>query len=240
MTTQVNLYESDAMATVTGATIRPGGLELTEKAVTLCNLFPGAGILDIGCGTGATVRYLNDRHNLNAMGIDLSQLLLKKGRQTDSRLPVARADAAYLPFSDRCFEAVFCECVLSLTLDPVAVLRECRRVLKPGGRVIITDLYLRSSGNVVSADFLSVASCLKGAVTRDELKARLVVAGFTLRSWEDHSHLLKLLAARMVFAYGSMEQFWSLFYDDIDTAGMQWIICRARPGYCLLTAEKEE
>jgi arsenite methyltransferase len=54
------VYELPGVQRVTGATIRPGGLALTRRAVALADLPAGAWALDVGCGAGATVDYLTE------------------------------------------------------------------------------------------------------------------------------------------------------------------------------------
>ncbi len=67
----LNLHESREMRSVTGPTIRPGGLTLTERAFAFCSLPERARVLDVGCGVGATVEFLCREH-LGAFGVDTS------------------------------------------------------------------------------------------------------------------------------------------------------------------------
>ena len=133
-----NLYESANMRSVTGRTIRPGGFELTERAASLSRLPPGARVLDLGCGVGATVEYLQTEHRFDAVGLDLSALLLKEGKRDVPGSNLVRGNICRLPFSDGRFDGVWSECVFSLLDDPVRALEECKRVLKKGGTLILT------------------------------------------------------------------------------------------------------
>ena len=65
-------YESAGLREVTGPTLRPGGFSLTRRAVELCNLPAGALVLDIGCGLGATVHWLEANFGLKTLGLDAS------------------------------------------------------------------------------------------------------------------------------------------------------------------------
>ena len=114
--------------------LRPGGLELTDHALRLCALAPGARVLDVGCGTGAAVRHLRERHGYDAFGIDPAA----------AGPNCSRGSAESLPAGDASCECVLCECVLSLVRDAERAVREMRRVLKPGGRAIVSDVYDRS------------------------------------------------------------------------------------------------
>lgn len=104
-------------------TRHPGGLRLTARAVRLASLGKGARILDVGCGDGDTVRYLQEQ-GFYAKGIDHS--------------------AEKLPFESEGFDCVTLECVLSILEDAGAALREARRVLRSNGRLLVSDVFAGS------------------------------------------------------------------------------------------------
>ena len=81
--------------------------------------------------------------------------------------------------------------------------------------------------------------CLKGAVGRNRTREMISSAGFTHLTWEDHSDLLKHLAAQMIFSYGSMEKFWSSFCVGGEATGISGDVTKFRPGYYFLAAKKE-
>jgi ubiquinone/menaquinone biosynthesis C-methylase UbiE len=114
--------------------MHPGGLRLTERAARLCGLAPGDSLIDVGCGQGASVGFLRDNLGLRAVGIDM--------------------DAAGLPYPDGIFDAAMFECVLSVLPDAGAALREARRVVRAGGRLIVSDVYHKDAGTPWSADGL--------------------------------------------------------------------------------------
>ena len=192
-------YESNELREVTGPTLRPGGFDLTKRAVALCDLPAGAAVLDIGCGLGATVHWLQTNHALKTVGLDASRLLLSQGRLAHSRNPVLAGLAEHLPLREESFDGVFCECVLSLLDHPEQVLAEFSRVLKPGGWLVLTDIYARRPEGVSAMEQLPLHSCLKGARAREEIVDLVEKADFNPVLWEDHSRLLKELAARIVF-----------------------------------------
>jgi SAM-dependent methyltransferase len=234
------LYESEQLLSVTGSSIRPGGLALTARALTMCPLPTGARVLDIGCGQGATVACLRQDFGLSAMGIDFSALLLGRARHADSVLPLVRGRAEQLPFADRSLAAVFFECSLSLMLEPSVCLNECRRVLTADGLVIVSDVYLRGEDRDDARRFRPAAGvgCLSGAVSRDRMIDRLHDAGFETRGWEDHSVCLKQMAARMVFVYGSLREFWASACGSGPADAVADEVAALRPGYCLMWARK--
>ncbi len=199
MTIQMK-YESASLRAVTGPAIRPGGLELTGRALDFCSFPAGARILDVGCGEGATVGFLRSHYNLDAAGVDISSRLLREGKTGNSALPLILGDAERLPYGNESLDGILCECVLSLLPDPEGTLMEFHRVLRPGGRLIMSDVYLRESGDNRCIGGDRMDGCLKGAVPYSVTKSMLEEAAFKVVLWEDHTGYLKELAARLVLA----------------------------------------
>jgi SAM-dependent methyltransferase len=234
------LYESPALQAVTGPTLRPGGLELTQRALSFCSLPAGARVADIGCGTGATVSHLRQHGRLRAVGLELSPGMLGQARQQGPRLPLVKGDASCLPFGNACLSAVLCECTLSLVTDLDAAWREIRRVLAPGGYLVLADLFARTPDRAAGLTSLPGTSCLKGARPRSEWLDRMHRSGFTLLAWEDHSEALKRLAARLVFACGSLQALWGAAGGNACGENDASALRRARPGYFLAVARKDQ
>jgi arsenite methyltransferase len=235
-----SLYETKEMRAVTGPAIRPGGLALTERALNFCLIPAGARALDVGCGAGATVEFLCQQHHQAAFGVDTSFLLLEEGIKRKPDLGLLRGTAEKLPFPDRCFSALFCECVLSLLHDPVSALNEFARVLNPGGFLILSDVYARMPDEASALQHLPVHCCIKGAVGRRQVVAMVEESGLTPLIWEDHSALLKQLAAQLIFTCGSLNAFWATTCSGEDPEAIQETIKRARPGYYLLIARRKD
>ena len=189
------LYEAGPLRAVTGLTIRPGGLTLTDRAVGLCTFAAGAQLLDVGCGAGATVEHLISRYGFDARGVDSSPTLITEGLSRNPALPLTQSTAQALPFAGGTQDGVFCECVLSLLDQPLLALAEFQRVLRSGGYLILSDLYSR--------DYTGVSD--RGAVPRVQVGAWLSACGFEPLFWEDHTSALKELAARLILANGSLE-----------------------------------
>jgi arsenite methyltransferase len=222
-----SFYESGLLQSVNGPILRPGGLELTDRAVELCRFPVGAHLLDVGCGSGVTVEHLRETHSFNANGVDISHKLIVEGLLRNPDLPLLTATADALPFAGESLDGIFCECVLSLLKEPVKALKEFYRTLRTGGRLIISDMYSRQT--VSDADFEPSApgTCGRGMLSRKRIESRLVECGFTRLLWEDHTRLLKELAARIILTRGSLEGFPEM--------------CRGeeKPGYYLLVARKD-
>jgi arsenite methyltransferase len=235
----ISLYESREMRAVTGPAVRPGGLALTERALAFCRLPAGARVLDVGCGAGATVEFLCQAHHHACFGVDTSSLLLREGMERSPNLGLLRGTAENLPFPDRCFSALFCECVLSLLHDSAEPLKEFARVLNPGGFLILSDVYARMPEGALSLRHMPVRCCIKGAVGRSRIVAMVEESGLEPVIWEDHSTLLKQLAARLIFSFGSLNAFWASTCSGEDPGSIQETVRRARPGYYLLIARRK-
>jgi len=210
-------YESVLLRDVTGTTIRPGGLTLTDRALELCSFAIGTQLLDVGCGAGASVEHLRSCYGYDACGVDISPTLIAEGLLRNPALQLSVAAAEALPFAADSFDGILCECVLSLVEEPLKALAEFERMLRSGGSLILSDLYVKTAtepkGN------------LRGAVTRNQAESWLTQSGFTIVMWEDHTALLNELAARLILAGCSLDGL------CCGTSGSG-----QRPGYYLLVA----
>lgn len=100
--------------------------------------FAGMRVLDAGCGAGAQSAFLA-RQGAAVTSVDLSDAIDVAADLPDlASTPLAQADLCHLPLPDAAFDIVYCEGVLQHTADAAVVLRELRRVLRPGGRLLAT------------------------------------------------------------------------------------------------------
>jgi ubiquinone/menaquinone biosynthesis C-methylase UbiE len=192
---------------------RPGGLALTDHALALCGLPSGARLLDVGCGSAVVCAHLRGQHGLAAIGLDPAAGALQAGRRNASDLPLIQASGGALPLATQTLDLVLAECSLSLIPNPRRALAEFRRVLRPGGRLVVSDLYAR-------------ADAPAGLWTEISLRDLIGGAGFAITAWEDHSPALKVFAAQWLFTHGSL--------PPLGYAAP----AAARPGYFLLIARR--
>ncbi|HPU35326.1 MAG TPA: class I SAM-dependent methyltransferase [Bacillota bacterium] len=236
----VQVYEREELRRATGNTIRPGGFTLTNRALSFCSFSPQDRILDVGCGTGATVEHLINNYKLRATGVDPSPLLLECGKQKNPGLPLIQAVGEELPFADGEFDGVFAECSFSLLKNARQALGEFYRVLKPNGRLVISDIYIRNPEETAQLRSLPLYGCLGGARTRTELEDLLTSSGYKIVLWEDHSKLLAAFTAQLILSGSSLDIFWGKPPCGPDGCqDIRKIIKKARPGYFLLIAVKE-
>jgi SAM-dependent methyltransferase len=127
-----------------------GGLAAVAALARLARVGPGSRVLDVGAGLGGPARFLAwsracwvtalERHaGRAAAALRLTRLVGLAGR-----VAVVRGDAAALPFAAGRFDACLSQEVLLHVGDKLAVLRECHRVLVPGGRLAFSDWIARS------------------------------------------------------------------------------------------------
>lgn len=111
-----------------------------EKAVAAASLPPRAAVLDVGAGSGfVSAALVAAGHEVVA--VDASPAMVEElRRRFGGRVAAREADAQALPFPDASFDGVFANMCLHHVEDPALAVREMARVLRPGGRLVVTDL----------------------------------------------------------------------------------------------------
>jgi ubiquinone/menaquinone biosynthesis C-methylase UbiE len=179
------LYERETVHTL--------GRPLAELMFEYVSLHAGDRVLDAACGTGIVTRVAAQRcgHLAHIMGVDLNPGMLDVARALTptTGVPVTwrQGDLCALPFPDGSFDVVLCQQGLQFVPDPVAALREMRRVLVPGGRLALTVFSEVPAYYVALADALTrhvgsaaATSCLSRYTLREATTVRQLVddAGF--------------------------------------------------------------
>jgi SAM-dependent methyltransferase len=129
-----------------GLTKHLGSMEATRKLIELCHIDSEKHVLDVGCGVGATPRYLAEKVGCRVTGVDLLEKMIAQSREragqegVEGRTAFAVADARRLPFEDDRFDAVVTESVNVFFDDKQEAVREYARVTKPGGYVGIVEM----------------------------------------------------------------------------------------------------
>lgn len=189
-------YGDALFQAIAGDAWRPGGLDLTRLGLNLCDFAPHSRLLDIGCGTGATLALLLQK-GYKAVGLDLKNHC-KKG------LPLVLGNAVNPPFAKDSFDGLLCECVLSLLPDKDLALGNFASILKPGGKILLTDIYRLPGNHNSCGDASTAASCAAGAIKGEEMELALKRAGFQILQFTDHSDALKQLAAKLIWYGGEL------------------------------------
>jgi arsenite methyltransferase len=114
--------------------------------------------------------------------IDLARRNAAKGNngQGYSNVEFHLATIDRLPLADKSVDCVISNCVINLAADKPAVFREIARVLKPGGRLAVSDIALRQPlPREISEDVFAYVGCISGAILIDDYKRQLLEAGFS-------------------------------------------------------------
>ena len=152
----------------------------------LGQLYPGETVLDLGSGAGLDVLLSARRVGPygKAYGLDMTDEMLNEANANKLRAGVANAEflkgtIENIPLPDNSVDVVISNCVINLSVDKDQVFREILRVLRPGGRVAVSDIVLtRPLPEEVRISLLAWAGCVAGALTDEEYRGKLAVAGF--------------------------------------------------------------
>lgn len=180
--------------------LHPGGTELTVEAALRTGLNAGDKVLDIGCGTGASLAALSGRFGIKAYGIDISEQILSIARSSNPAFELSVADAHDLPYSDGFFDAVMIECVITLLDSLKSALEEAARVLRSGGRLVISTLADSKDRPVFETEVI----CENGLANVSALTHFLGSLGFKLLCSEDCRRELTDYMIESIMEYGSI------------------------------------
>ena len=233
-----SVYENKNMRGITGDTLRPGGMFLTDRAIKICEFKQNDKILDVGCGMGVTVEKLKSIYNLNAFGVDPSLKLLELGKEKYGNHNIELGRGEELPYENSFFKGVMAECTMSLMEDFKKTIMESNRVLEDKGYFIVSDVYARRPEYLEEVQKHNVNSCMRGLFNIDVLKKAIVSSGFEIICFEDWTDLLKQLMVKIIFKYGSMSAFWEIATCS-SCGDFQEKLTLCKPGYFLLVAQKK-
>ena len=123
--------------------LHPGGLETTKELANLCKVTENSLLLDVASGTGEGTYFLVEEFKCHAVGIDISQVMIKRAKEKAQKknlnIDFKIGDAHYLPFENNSFDVVIAECVVC-ALNKEMAIAEMIRVLIPGGFIGIHDI----------------------------------------------------------------------------------------------------
>jgi arsenite methyltransferase len=162
------------------------GLSCGNPTAT-AHLRPGEVVVDLGSGGGLDVFLASKQVGPTgrAIGIDMTPAMIDRartnalsGNYTNVEFHLATIDR--IPLPDASVDCVISNCVLNLAPDKPAVFREIARILKPGGRLAVSDIALKAELPPAIANSLAAyVGCIGGAILIDTYRAELLTAGFT-------------------------------------------------------------
>jgi SAM-dependent methyltransferase len=155
--------------------------------LALAGLRDGEVVVDLGCGGGMDV-FLAARKvgaSGRVIGIDMTAEMLDRARVGQQKLGLTNVEFLqstidHLPLPDASVDCVISNCVINLVPDKLAVFREILRVLKPSGRVALSDIALKQElPSGVKQSVEAYVGCISGAILIDEYRSLLEEAGFS-------------------------------------------------------------
>lgn len=153
----------------------------------IASLKPGEIVLDLGAGAGFDV-FLAARQvgaEGRVIGVDMTPEMLHKARANAVKAGIANTEfrlgeIEHLPVGDNCVDVIISNCVINLSPDKPAVFAEAFRVLKPGGRLAISDVVAtKPLPEALATSIAAHAGCIAGAADLDTLRDTLAVCGFS-------------------------------------------------------------
>lgn len=181
----VRLYEAadvtELPSSVTGLSLGCG------DPVTLAQLEEGQTVLDLGSGGGIDCFLAAKRVGPagRVIGVDMTPDMLEKARANKAKLGADNVEfrlgeIEHLPVADASVDVVISNCVINLSPDKLQVFREAFRVLRPGGRLAVSDIVTDGPlPAAVKASLSAWAGCVAGALEVQDYVAAIEAAGFT-------------------------------------------------------------
>ncbi len=154
--------------------------------VALASLQPGETVVDLGSGGGfdcfLAAKQLGEAGRV--IGVDMTPDMLSKARANAAKIQADNVEfrlgeIEHLPVADNTADIIMSNCVINLSPDKLNVYREAYRILKPGGRLAISDIVaLAPLPEEIRQNLALVSACVGGAATIDDTRDMLTRAGF--------------------------------------------------------------
>ena len=178
----IGYSDADLQAVPDGANLGLG----CGNPVALASLKAGETVLDLGSGAGFDCFLAADRVGPTGrvIGVDMTPEMLQRARGNARKGGYANVEfrlgeIEHLPLADGSVDAVISNCVINLSPDKPEAFREAYRALRPGGRLMVSDVVLlRELPDAVRESLEAYVACVAGASLRDEYLDAIQAAGF--------------------------------------------------------------
>lgn len=183
--TDSNLYPTELLATL------PGGESAVSYGcgdpITLASLQPGQTVLDLGSGAGLDCFFAARKvgETGKVIGVDMTPEMIERARSSAQRLNIQNVEFRQgyledLPVHANTVDVIISNCVINLSPDKAKVFAEAFRVLKPGGKLAVSDIVTNGPlPEVVKKSLSAWAGCVAGAVEAQEYVGMMKSIGFT-------------------------------------------------------------
>jgi ubiquinone/menaquinone biosynthesis C-methylase UbiE len=158
------------------------------------NIKQGESVIDFGSGAGMDtfIAALKTGNNGSVVGIDMTKEQLVKAKQLKDKAGLSQVTylEGYLenvPSEDESFDVVISNGVINLASEKDKVFKEMARVLKPGGRIAISDIVTETQlSEGITCNTNLWAACIGGAMQQDKYKSAIEEAGFLIEKFQDN------------------------------------------------------
>ena len=183
--TDSNLYPTELLATL------PDGESAVSYGcgdpITLASLQPGQTVLDLGSGAGLDCFFAAKKvgETGKVIGVDMTPEMIERARSSAARLNVQNVEFRQgyledLPVEPNTVDVIISNCVINLSPDKAKVFTEAFRVLKPGGRLAVSDIVTDGPlPDAIKKSLSAWAGCVAGAVEAEEYIGMMKSVGFT-------------------------------------------------------------
>ena len=167
----------------------PAGADLglgCGNPIASAKLVEGEAVLDLGCGAGIDCFLAADAvgENGKVVGVDMTPEMINRAKDTAKRGGTSNVEFRVgeienLPVADGSVDVVISNCVINLSPNKAQVFREAFRVLREGGRLIVSDIVLlKALPDAIKNSVDAYTACIAGAMLKDEYLATIEAAGF--------------------------------------------------------------
>jgi SAM-dependent methyltransferase len=179
------------------------GKTATQELIQLSGFTSGMHILDVGCGVGGSTRRLSHEVGCRVTGIDLSDQYIDAAERLtqlfnmQERVKFHAASALELPFDDNTFDGAWSIQMNMNIEDKLTWLREMKRVIKPGGRVVLYELCAHKNSPVYFPVPWAQNSSMSFLVSPEAFRDVITSAGLEIAVWHDKTSLAKIAFSEM-------------------------------------------
>lgn len=158
-------YSYTLLAPVYDAIVARATYPMRQQSLAHLGNIQGQSVLLAGIGSGLDIPLLPD--NADYTGIDLTPAMLTRAHRYNKPLKLEQGNVMQLPYADNRFDIVIMHLILAVVPEPLKALQEACRVVKPGGRILILDKFIKPGQRALTRRILNVF--IKHIATRTDV-----------------------------------------------------------------------